>query len=219
MNSVELVAIARTAIPPVGAVMAVASVDHRAGRRLANGDPAGEGGVTRYQARWFDGLRQLEPVGPAFRYSRDMYRLIDLINGKDRPASRRSAEAQDQPTPEAPDDSSASGSVDEVRLCDGCDKPLPPGARRGRRCHGPACRAAAYRRRLDAETHGAESTDVPRSGVTLSSAPGPSDAPTPGRASRTPADPASGTPGSAGARDARPDAVPAVPGGIPSLGL
>lgn len=238
MNQLELAAIARDAIPPVGARLAVATVEHTPGRRLSNGSFAGEGGRTVYRAVWFDGLRNLEPIGPAFDRGRDVSRLIALINGHDRPASRRpppdpsgdhardgepvvaASEAQDglgivvdAADPPAP------AAISALRLCDGCDRPLPPGGRSNRRCHGPACRAAAFRRRQAAEAKVSASLSAPRSGVTLSGPHGPSAASTAGPASRPAADPVAGTDGSAAARGARPDPDPADPGGPPSLGL
>lgn len=68
MTTPELVAVARAALPPVGATSAVAAHDG-----------------TGWRAMWSDGLRRLGPIGPGFERFRDAARLIDLING---PASR-----------------------------------------------------------------------------------------------------------------------------------
>lgn len=74
MTTPELAAIARDAIPPVGATSAVATSDHRPGPRPGTG-------VTFWQAAWFDGRRILGPIGPPLERQSDMLRLVALING------------------------------------------------------------------------------------------------------------------------------------------
>lgn len=165
MTGLELAAIARDVIPPVGATSAVATVDHRPGDRPGTG-------TTRWQARWFDGRRHLGPIGPAFERQRDMLRLVSIVNGSDRPGSRRPAasdlassttwglpageQGRDEPACEVSGRTSMPASHDPPRdgagprLCDGCDRPLPQDSRPNRRTHGPACRVAALRRRAAA---------------------------------------------------------------------
>lgn len=187
MTGHELAAIARDAIPPVGATSAVATVVHRAGGRPGTGS-------TRYQAMWFDGRRRLAPLGPAFEQQRDMFRIVDIVNGVDRPAPRSGhrdlaglgADSRDTGAPsEAPAGQASSPGGETAagasRDCDGCGRPLPPGSRPNRRTHGPACRVAAHRRRSatsqepgrPADSGSSSDVDAGITPVTLS---GPSDA-------------------------------------------
>lgn len=90
---------------------------------------------------------------PVFRGGqRDCSRVYDLLTGRipteapegiDARANRLHRERRQAPT--QPDGRRAAIGT-RVRLCAGCDQPLPPGARSNRRTHDAACRQRAARR-------------------------------------------------------------------------
>lgn len=173
MTTVELERIAQGVIPPVGAT----------GWRITVLDRATYAVVPILFGR-VDGA-------PVFRGAqRDCHRMYDLLEGRaptprrarDIPAaSDTSAPSRDRhPEPdraltEAPDAPHAEAMADKasrasVRLCAGCDQPLPAGARPNRTSHDGACRVRAARRRA-AENSGRTDTDGGTGDVTVSGPP------------------------------------------------
>lgn len=152
MTTVDLLKLARSTIPPVGATMAVAVVEHEPGGKLANGGPSGLGGRTRYGAAFLvDGRTRTAPIA-LFDRQRDAFTLVRILNGE---------APQGQPDPTTPgrspgavpdragpgaSDPGGSDSPDPGGVCAGCGGPLLLG-RRGqrRRTCSAACRQRARR--------------------------------------------------------------------------
>lgn len=146
---------------------------------------------TVYGLAWYiDGVR---PSAPIFAGSQsDVARLFDIFTG--RATSRRAPDSPaavgprrddpDQGLPEAPRDQvaprtrgaepattpdpaqQAVAGASTVRLCAGCDQPLPEGSRPNRRTHDGACRVRAARRRAAAKA-GRGDTDSGTGPVTV----------------------------------------------------
>lgn len=154
MTTVDLVRLARTVIPPVGATMAIAVVEHESGGKLANGAPSGLGGRTWHGAAWLiDGRTRTAPIA-LFDRPRDALALVRILNGEaprgplapTTPVDERRA----VPDPAGP---GAPGPVPGVPstagdVCAGCGDPIPPGrhGQRRRTC-SVACRQRARGRR------------------------------------------------------------------------
>ncbi len=79
MTTAELEAIARTAVPPVGATGARAVVDHEPGPKPGTGTP-------RYGVAWITGGRIVSAPIALFDRARDAYRLLDLLTAAPRAA-------------------------------------------------------------------------------------------------------------------------------------
>lgn len=88
MTTLDLIRIARTVIPPVGASMAIAVVDHEPGGKLSNGFPSGIGGRTRFGVAFLvEGRLKSAPIA-LFERQSDALHLVGIINGTADPASR-----------------------------------------------------------------------------------------------------------------------------------
>jgi endogenous inhibitor of DNA gyrase (YacG/DUF329 family) len=221
MTGVELVRIARSIIPPVGATMAIARVDEQLKHRAAF---------------LIDGRIHGDAVGPAFDRPRDAIALVRILNGDEasrpapdpdlaRPALGTGSDRRDaDPTPpEAPVlgagastlgpavaiPPAAAGASRTAGTCPGCGGPLPPGRRgQARATCSDRCRRRVARRA--AEETARLDTDGAGSPVTPSR---PSTDPTARPAADAHRLPAAG-------RDARPEPGSAGPlGDNPTLGL
>lgn len=160
MTTVELERIARSQVPPVGATMAVATVDVTPGGRLSNGYPSGLGVRTTYGVAWLvEGRIRTRPFA-TFPRGEEAYRLVALINGTERRAPRSApdpvaalgAVQREQARSEASTAWDASSSpvavppaVPEPATCRWCRGPIPPGSRRHRVTCSGACRVAIAR--------------------------------------------------------------------------
>lgn len=171
MTTAELERIARDVVPPVGAT----------GWRATVVGPREHAVVPIIDGR-LDG----KPVWRGAQ--RDIYRLMDILEG--RPASRRareipaapierSGEGNREPDRALPEASvaGASSGKEPVRLCAGCDEPLPADARSNRRTHDGACRVRAARRHAGpkagrADTDGAVTVSDPQRPSDPASRPG-----------------------------------------------
>lgn len=189
MNAAELGALSAAVRRPAGST----------GWRLTDAGDGPDGKTLWDVVPIMDGLRDGKPV---FRgIARDAHRFIDLVEGSTprsahpSPVAERAARGEpDGERFEAPSPGDASRSslpgtgvppapspADPVRLCAGCDQPLPPDASARQLTHGGACRVAAWRLRHVAESDDAASdtgeADVTPPGPNLAGS-GPSDPPT-----------------------------------------
>jgi len=153
VTSAELIRMTRDIVPPVGATMAVAVVDHEPGGKLVNGAPSGQGGRTRHGVAWLvNGRTQTAPIA-LFGRPRDALALLRVLKGEaprgplapTTPVDERQA-VPDPASPGAPGPVPGAPST-AGDVCAGCGCPIPPG-RRGqrRRSCSVACRRAASRR-------------------------------------------------------------------------
>lgn len=200
MTTAELQAIARDILPPVGASVAIAMVDHEPGSLLSNGYPSGLGGRTTFRAGFLVNGRQRIAVGPEFEDGRVARRLVKILNGEataPRPAPVIPADlptgANEETVESDQERTGAPLSIAGSRLCAGCGLALPPDARPNRRTHGLSCRVAASRKRGGpgaANAPSAVSVDPAVLDVTLSRAQRPSEAdPSPTRSGQEPVPP------------------------------
>lgn len=82
MTTPDLLRLARSVIPPVGATMAIAVVEGEPGGRLANGSPSGLGGRIRHGAAWLVDGRTRTAAIATFDRPRDAIALVRLLNGE-----------------------------------------------------------------------------------------------------------------------------------------
>ena len=82
MTTAELQRIAAEILPPVGASVAIAMVDHEPGGQLSNGYPSGIGGRTTFRAGFLVNGRQRVALGPEFEDGRVARRLVRILNGE-----------------------------------------------------------------------------------------------------------------------------------------
>jgi hypothetical protein len=170
VTTVELERIARTILPQVGAT----------GWRITERGSAADGATIYAVVPIIGGRLDGRDV---FRGSqRDCHRMYDILEGR-APTSRRAQNATlgttaptdassgltEAPQPLTSADSTGIGSRPRadasgeripggasLRLCEGCDQPLPEDARANQRTHDGACRIAAFRRRAATKATGAD---------------------------------------------------------------
>jgi hypothetical protein len=151
---------------------------------------------TRYGVAFFDGIRRSRPAA-MLGSQRDTYRLMDILEGRaptsrgarnPLPAAVTGGQEPDRALPEAPQSLTSAGRTGvgsdpradasgertpggaSLRLCEGCDEPLPEGARPNRTTHDGACRVRAARRRAAAKAGGVDDSGA-HGDVTVSGAP------------------------------------------------
>lgn len=138
MTTVDLVRIARSIVPPVGATMAIACVDINLKHRAAF---------------LIDGRIHGAPVGPAFDRPRDAIALVNLLNGEapnglparhpSRDLARVGISTESRDEVVVPSEASGGASTS---ACAGCGGPLPPGSYANRHTCSDRCRRAVARR-------------------------------------------------------------------------
>lgn len=153
MTTLELERAARNVIPSTNAT----------GWRITELGAAADGATIYAVVPIIDGRRDGKPVFSGNQ--RDTRRMHQLLTEDPSPRRARDIPAGVHGGRPSTEPDRALTEASDVRICPGCDQPLPADASPARLTHGGACRVAAFRRRADADSGAADVTPERRSDV------------------------------------------------------